>query len=78
MYEKAHLYVMIGIPISIEIIVPPLFHLTPCIAIRSNLYFANSFPTDLWRLLMSYIPNLISIFRFLCPSKESVQVQGLL
>jgi hypothetical protein len=64
--------------------VPPLFHLTSCTPIKSNLYFDSSFVAvisipALYRHLTFHVPNHISIlFWHLLGhlSKESGQVRG--
>jgi hypothetical protein len=51
-----------------------------CTSTKSNLHFADSLQPvfkvpDLYRLVILQVPNLMSIFRCLGLSKESVQVQ---
>ena len=65
---------------SLLLLCPLLFHLTSCTPTKSNLFLANSLAaavseTALYRLLTFDVPNLISLFRCLIPTKVSVQAR---
>ena len=59
----------------------PSSHETSCTPTKSNLYLANSLAAAvsepaLYRLLTFQVPNILSAFRYLYRTTESVQVRG--
>ena len=60
----------------------PLFHLIFCTPTKFNVYFDNFLATvisepDLYRFRTFHVPNLISLFCYLCRARVSDQVRGL-
>jgi len=58
----------------------PMLHLTST-PTKSNLYFANSLTAVVsepypYSLLTFHVPNVMSLFRWLCRTKVSVQIRG--
>jgi len=58
-----------------------VLHLTSCTPTKSNFYFANSLAAVVnepypCSLLTFHVPNLMSLFRWLCRTKVSVQIRG--
>jgi len=60
----------------------PLSHLTSCTPTKSNLYLVHSLAAsvrelDLYMLLTSRVPNVMTLFHCVDRTEGSVQVRGL-